>query len=273
VRLDETHQNLIVDSGLDALGIDVIHLWCGVGGGTTLPAVTDTALENQYALVYRTGTNFTILPEIDGYPAAFTVYYDFPAGSLTGQQINEVGIFNSDTNSVLWSRFVLPDPVTLLADESLQINYTLYSYVDLADQISTVSYDGVDYSVTVRPASIDDSQHRGYNGEYWAALFRDYLGGEDAPGVSETDVLPAITAPDIVGTNANSFLRDEYVPGSRELTGWALWDQDAANFDTGWGLITLNTSIGTWHMRWSPKIPKDLTKSVRVFFKLTWGRV
>jgi hypothetical protein len=245
---------------------------CGVGGGTTPPAVIDTALENLYTKVGRTGSNFTILPEVDEYAAAYTTYYEFPQGSLTGQPINEVGIFPTSTSGLLWSRFVLPDPVTLLADESLQINYTLYSYAVLIDQASTVSYDGVDYTVTVRPAAITNTGHRGYRGYTGVQLFKDYAGNSASPKAAETDVLPVITNGIVGGSNSSTLVRDAYVPGSKERTGWAAWYQDAANYATGWGMITLYTTMGTWHMQWSPKIPKDITKYIKVWFKMTWGR-
>jgi hypothetical protein len=245
---------------------------CALGGGTTPPTVADATLEAELARTGYSSSSMTILPENEDYAAKLTTSYEFPQGSLTGQPINEVGIFPTTGSSLLWSRFVLPDPLTLLADESLQVDYSIYSYVNLLPVDGAYSYDGVDYTITVQPADVDNVGHRGYRGFLGIRIFSDTAGNSVAPKVAETDVLPIITDGPVGGTNSSTYVRDAYVPNSKELTGHADWYQSVGNFGTGIGMVTLYTSVGTWHLRFSPKIAKDTTKHLTLGFKITWGR-
>lgn len=264
--------NLITDVGLNALNSGYIDWACAVGGGTTPPAVTDSALEEEFARVGRKSATFTILDQSQEYAAYLQTLYEFPFGSLIGQPINEIGIFPTTGSSLLWSRILLPSTLVLLSDESLQISYGLYTYVDLEQAIQQISYDGVDYTITKQVADVDNTNTRGYSGGTGARLFSSSGGANVNPQVFETNSLPAIVDSLGSGTSCNALTRDVYVDQSLEQTGSAQWYQNTANFVTGIGTLLVPTSLAYWYFAFNPKIPKDETKHLTLGVSMSWGR-
>lgn len=131
----EPRNNLLLDSGLNRVFTDytgVHNLWvqdettrARLGSGDTAPVVTDTALEDPIvmtdSLFTGSGANGISYDLLTG-KATYKKTFEFPAesGSVT---YREVGIGRSSGSQTLFSRIVLPSPVTLSAGENIRLSY------------------------------------------------------------------------------------------------------------------------------------------------------
>lgn len=137
----EFRKNLIVNGGLDqiftySLGAPTwptttgpwgyVTNYCLAGTGSSAAQVSDTGLQSQvkYSNSYlqATGANSTAYYASNG-TAIHQRTYEFTTETAPATY-NEIG-WGSGANSGLWSRVVLPSPVSLQAGDNLRITYQL----------------------------------------------------------------------------------------------------------------------------------------------------
>lgn len=83
----------------------------GVGTGNNTPAITDTQLQTQVELT--TGVSFAAFsagyPTIDDVNLQLTIRAFLSTLQANGNTLREMGIFNSDTSKLMFSRAVFDD--------------------------------------------------------------------------------------------------------------------------------------------------------------------
>ena len=288
-KTGETRQfefkNLILNSGLDQFmaNSDLIT-GCILGSSSTVPAVSDTTMTNILGSS-TTGqgngegaSNTTVLP----YYTSRYWTYRFLEGVATGniaQVAMTYGSGNTTTNtySGLFSLALVKDsngtPITItkLADEVLDVTYTLRIYVPELDTTGVTNISGVAYNYTVRAAQAAS----------WSVYY-------PSPHVYEarayTGAIGSLTsAPS--GTNVlhSSSTLSSYVAGSFTRNIALLWDLNYGNIGgirsvyislgrLGYA-ATVRFQIGYSNATDGTAIPKDATKRLTLNYRLTWGRV
>lgn len=288
-KTGETRQfefkNLILDSGLDCFAVaDDLITGCILGSSGSTPVVSDTTMTNILGISttqqsYGAGSsNTTTLP----YYTSRYWTYRFIEGEATGN-INQVamayGTVNTTTNtySGLFSLALVKDsngtPITItkLADEVLDVTYTLRIYVPELDVTGVTDISGVDYNYTVR-ASQAASWDPGYSFPhvYYATAYTGEIGSlTSSPSGSQS--------------NPSSSTMSSYVAGSFTRDIAVLWDLNEGNIG-GIRSVYLNLGRGGYsqsvgfQVEYSnaidgTAIPKDATKRLTLNYRLTWGRV
>lgn len=277
-------ENLVTDNGLDALAsvnASELVLYCGAGAGTTPPSNGDSAL--QSALGSRsspatqvTGPTTTLVDH-----TFLRCVYTFAIGAVVGN-VAEIGTFSATTGGTMFSRALIkdtggnPTTVTVLADEQLVVTYELRKYPPLTDHSGTISItvDGVptNYNYTIRAANFNTDL-----ASYWAAM-RPFTAWNVNAYASEAGTLAAIGGQPAGGVQQSSRAVAAYTPGSFYRDATFTWGIGTANFATGIGTIAFgdvtNYSTGGagYQISFSPKLPKNATRTLALPFRLSWGR-
>lgn len=290
-KTGETRQfefkNLILNSGLDRFIVDSDLInGCILGSSSAVPAVSDTTMTNILGSSTTLqgkeagASNTTVLP----YYTSVYWTYRFLEGVATGN-ISQVamayGSIDTTTNtySGLFSLALVKDsngiPITItkLADEVLDVTYTLRIYVPELDITGVTDISGVTYNYTVRAAqaaswSVSYTSPRVYE----ATAYTGEIGSltSSPSGTPEYYSGPSSTLSAYV---AGSFTRDIAV----------LWDLDAGNIGGIRSVFislgrpgyarTVRFQIGYSNATDGTAIPKDATKRLTLKYRFTWGRV
>ena len=288
-KTGETRQfefkNLILDSGLDryAVNEDLIT-GCILGSSGTTPVVSDTTISNilgSSTTLQASGagsSNTTVLP----YYTSRYWTYRFIEGVATGN-ISQVamayGSVNTSTNiySGLFSLALVKDsngtPITItkLADEVLDVTYTLRIYVPELDTTGVTDISGVAYNYTVRAAvAASWKALHPLSDVYYATAFTGSIG-------------TLTSAPSGTQAGPSSSTMSTYAAGSFTRDIAILWDLNAGNIG---GIRSVYLDLGkagingaaTFQIMYSnaidgTAIPKDVTKRLTLNYRLTWGRV
>ncbi|MES2704843.1 MAG: hypothetical protein V4649_19565 [Bacteroidota bacterium] len=155
-------ENLITNNGLDLIITSPAPVFqiksfipgCYVGTGSAAPAFTDTTLQAYLAGAGQYGADTDHIT-VTGPPLYWTRtrHYRFGTGVAAGN-LSEVGV-GSDFNN-LFSRalikdaFGVPTTITVLADEVLDVSYTLRVYPPVTDSTFNMVVNGSNVSVTAR---------------------------------------------------------------------------------------------------------------------------
>lgn len=283
-------KNLITDQGLNSFGesgggsYTINH--CIVGTGTTTPLVTDTAMATYKA---ASATQQTIANSSGGAPD----YYGqlsrtvrFAAGVATGN-LTEVGVGQlsnlvTPVYTLLFSRALIVDSggspiaITVLADEYLDVTYTIRKYPKLTDTVSTIvdSSTGISHTFTHRLMSAG-SVTMSSSG----TLLPVATVAAKARSVAGTPItLSAITATAMTGSTANGVgttVQVAYSSGSltkNTTVNFALGESNNVNGIEG--LETTSTGIGNLYSQIliAPPIMKTASKTLTMRLTTTWAR-
>lgn len=279
VRVLADFDNLILNAGLDRLGTSGVASHVQLGTGSTAPAVSQTALT-----AYSVGTG-NVTNTVSSYSAGPPVYHQcirtwrFNAGTATGT-FSEIGVGWALSGS-LFSRALIvdgvgtPTTITVLSDESLDIDYRFRAYPSTSDVSGTLTLSGVGYTYTLRPSLIstvsgiwDANQLIGNGFNVGSTSIQVAYGASLALG--------AITAQLTGGTNfANqgSFNYGTYTPGAYSRAGATTTGLTAGN--TGFGIKGLYMQFGSYgyyQVLFGSVIPKDSTKIMTHSQRITWAR-
>lgn len=274
--------NLILDSGLERLGVGAIIDRCKVGAGNAAPTVADTTLASEVATsTNRRSVTPYLTASTTGRWTEVTTCYRFAAGVGTGT-IAEIGM---GWASGLWSRTLVkdgsgvPTTITKLADETLDVYYTLRIQLPAADITGSIVLEGVTYDYILRPAMIN---RQGQN-----AFFGNAFGAHDATDGSSwyPSGSPIAAVDSAPGGNASGDGRVSaaYTPGSKTRRITYSAGLDAANVVGGFKSIVLpvygayNNDQQAWQMGFyiagaPAAVPKTATKIFSIVLDFTWAR-
>lgn len=277
-------ENLILDSGLERLGVGGIIDRCKVGTGNAAPTVSDITLSSELA----TSTDrLSVTPYITANTTSrwteITTRYRFSAGVGTGT-IAEVGM---GWASGLWSRTLIkdgsgvPTTITKLSDETLDVYYTLRIQFPAADITGTIVLEGVTYNYVLRPSSI---------GSYPSdanSLMGNAFGAYNATdgsswSASSTSIAAVDSYPPAYGAGSERS-SDAYSPSSKVRRIKYSAGLDAANVSGGFKSIILpvygayNSVQQAWQMGFylsgtPAAIPKTATKIFSIVVDFSWAR-
>lgn len=262
--------NLVTDGGLERMATASDWLtFCRVGTGATAPAVTDTALATQVAsasvLSSSTGTAATA-----PYYSFKTGTYRFAAGVAAGN-LSEVGVGWLATVSGLFSRALIldsggsPTTITVLSDEILDVTYQFRTYPPAADTAGSVTLDGVVYSYAGRAALVTSSSAwpvpMQAGGANTITVYDGAIGAVTGSPSGTSSSSPAPTVADVA-----------YSSGSRIRSVTLTWGLTAGNLAGGIQSIKYNHGFACYQIQFTPKIPKDATKTLSLTVSHSWAR-
>lgn len=281
--LADWHENLILDAGLNRLGVGGVLERCQVGSGNTAPATGQTALTTLVA------STTTVQSQVAGTDTPTNTYafcrttYRFGEGVAAGN-LAEVGVgWSSGLFSRSLIRDTLGDPttITILADESLDVSYEVRAYPVMTDQVVTLNISGADYEFTIRPGQFTGNQSNVgnwpeqlvsflTNGFVTTSSFRLSMGlyGTDAALAAVTGIISG-SGIGTGGAEEKSF-RTSYVNNSYERACRMRYGLSAGNGNIG-GLF-LQSMLGNYQMLVDPPIPKTTSNILTLDFTLAWAR-
>lgn len=269
------HKNMILDSGLDALGNSSICGGCKVGTGSTAVIATQTDLISTKA------TTTTIQSESVGRFASATYYvwgrrtFRFPQGAAAGN-LTEVGVHGSSSTS-LFSRALivdsggLPTTLTILSDEWLDVTYELRVYQDLSDKVFSLNLLGTEHTVTVRPASVQATPYLPSNSYFFSNMLAGYSSSSYQTS-HFNGAIGAITASPSGTSNTVSTTFSNYVSKSYQHSVIFSSGLDVNNLSGGITSTYFQTYKCMWQMGYSPAILKDNFRTLVLTYTFSWGR-
>ena len=275
VRERRSFDNLILDIGLENFWSKSTSMQPALGVGTTPPAVTDTGLEQLvYAAQSISPSSSAVAPTSPDWVAKWIQTWRIPANAAVGT-FTEIGLCNWGGVPPYWCRALIvdeqgnPSSISVLADEYLDVTYTLNLHSDLNDRTFTFEINGTTYTCTARRALIANTRISSINGSIGTVYTRSGSGGGGAWATQELG--PITSKPS--GTTVNSVLEDGITPQPYESNSWTgksllRWGLNKMNVAGGIGSICIdegNPRLPT-QFSFSPKIPKDATNELSLMF-------
>lgn len=284
-----TGGNLITNTGMNLLASESFspnsfHRQWGrrlnVGGGTTEPLPTDTALTNKiadsgtrsedtnYSLTWGTGA--------DAGKLVFTVNFTFGVGVAAGN-ITEVGL---DYGTALQTHALLKDGsgnpvvVNVAADEQLVCVYRTKFQPSTADVVysTTTSPTPVAYTLTMRPANVG----AGSIFESGTSVINVSSGGlyaytGSSSGIGAVGGEPTGTRSSAIQTYQRA-TGDAYVNNSFEkINHFTLQPTDANLADIG--AFMFYGSLFSWQIGIVPRLTKVNPETIKFSIKTKWNRL
>ena len=268
--------NLILNSGLDRLALGNFIEGCVLGSASSTPVVTDTSItgilgSSTTVQAHGVGTANTSTPP---YWCSYYWTYRFNSGVATGNISQVAMAFGTvSAGTTLFSLALVKDsggtPITItkLADEVLDVTYTLQLFCPSADVTGTISISGVNYDYIARPAfAAYWAANNPINTDagVWAYQASSTLGTQltEPSGAYSYDAAETYSA-----YTAGTFYKDLAI----------YWDLNNGNVSGGIRCIYINAG-GRWQIQYSKTsdssaIPKDATKRLTLNVRFSWGRV
>lgn len=266
------HKNLVLDSGLNALGKGSICGGCKVGTGSTPVSATQIDLTSTLA------NTTTIQTESSGRYTSAPYYlwgrrtYRFNQGAAAGN-LTEVGVYGQSSSS-LFSRALIvdtggnPTTLTILSDEWLDITYELRIYQDLTDKTYNLTLLGTDHVVTIRPANI--TTNITYNTSAFFSNFLYYYTSNSCTHYN--GVINIITSQPGGSSSSLTPTYPAYVDSSYSWAVILSSGLNEANISGGIVSTLIRTHKGDWQVGYSPAIAKDSFKTLVITISFSWGR-
>ena len=269
--------NLITNGGLDRfMTVEDFLNYAHVGTGSATPAFTDTALTafKASSSTAATGDNAGTCASVPPYYAQLVKVKRFAAGVAAGN-LTEVGMSWSAATGSLFSRALIldsggtPTTITLLADEVLDVIYTLRVYIPATDITGTV--DGYSYVLRAGYATTYSAGNNawGMPASYFGLHHQSYCTAYPA-----ASVLAAITAyPSGTAYTATSVSDATYTTGSYTRSGVITWGLTGGNAAGGIGCISYRQNWGAFQLSFSPVVAKTSSKVFAVTVSVSVARL
>lgn len=271
--------NLITNIGLNGMGNKAVLTTCSVGSSSTTPAVTDSDIGS---LVARTSTityNGSTTSGSSPYYGSYITTWRFGIGVAAGNLSEVTTGWVETTTYYAFSRSLIldgsgnPTTITILSNEFLDITYELRLYAPTDDVVMDITLAGDTYHCTVRPASVTTT--------FWGPNLYNYGGPKILYGgyVSVySGTIGAVTGgpsgTSVAADSSGSYLSAlTYESNSLTRKWYVIFGLDSANFSGGIQSLYFSiVNFGQWQIGFSPAIPKDNTKTLRLDFGVTWAR-
>lgn len=269
-------ENLILNSGLDRMAAGTFIGGCVLGSASNTPVATDTSItsilgSSTTLQASGVGTANTSTPP---YWCSYYWTYRFIEGVATGNISQVAMAFGTvSAGTTLFSLALVKDsggtPITItkLADEVLDVTYTLQLFCPSADVTGTISISGVNYDYVARPASA----------AIWTANNPINTGAGVLAYQASSTLGTQLTAP------SGSFIQNyaqtysAYTAGTFYKDLAIYWDLNMGNVSGGIRCIYIDAG-SRWQIQYSKTsdssaIPKDATKRLTLNVRFSWGRV
>lgn len=287
-RNDQAHyesdwfDNLILNNGLNYLGNGANIsdppsplAYCRVGTGDTPPIATQINLVDSVGSAVYVATDFINLGAAEDYATLMTLQYNFTQGSIL-TTIREAGVGWSFDGGTLFSRVVLPEPITLTSIDQLIVFYRLRLEPSIVDTTGTVVISGTSYGFTSRIAEV---------ASFGTGL--EYINPKNFSTISSclaydnTSALGPVTGnlvPGGSGTQADVFTAQEYIADTYNRTTTVTYMPSTANLVGGIqgfriATGTISAPVIKWQMLLDDPIPKTDQELFTITFRIGWNRV
>lgn len=268
--------NLILNSGLDRIAVGSFIGGCVLGSASSTPVVTDTSItgilgSSTTLQAYGVGTANTSTPP---YWCSYYWTYRFIEGVATGNISQVAMAFGTvSAGTTLFSLALVKDtggtPITItkLADEVLDVTYTLQLFCPSADVTGTISISGVNYDYVARPAQA----------AYWAANNPINTSALALAYPASSTLGTQLTLPSGSYVDNSTETFSAYTAGTFYKDLAIYWDLNNGNASGGIRCIYISAG-STWQIQYSKTsdssaIPKDATKRLTLNVRFSWGRV
>lgn len=277
-------KNLILNSGIDHYLSNNLYFMggCKLGSSSVEPQVTDTTMTGILGTSTTLQASGNAAPNTTVLPYYISHYwtYRFIEGVATGN-IAQVAMLCNTTNALFSLALVkdgngTPITITKLADEVLDVTYTLRMYAPELDVTGTTTISGVDYTYIVRPSRVG----------YWGLT---YLPTDVYIAEARTGLLGnQLGEPTGSGSAALTKTFATYVVGTHTRTVTIFWDLNQGNLSGGirsiymvFGPVSYSTPMFCYQVEYTAvtpvngltTIPKDATKRLTLKYQFTVGRV
>lgn len=284
-RETEWFDNLILDSGLNAMGTIAAIDRCAIGTGTTAAVASQTALIAFSASTTNTTANAGSVQATAPYYSTRTITFRFALGALNGNY-SEVGV--GWANASMFSRALIvdgvgaPTTITVGSAEQLDVVYRLKTYLPTADVTGVVTISGVNYNMIgrVSQAASDPITTSGsagsavvevgypYNSSFGMTIYAGQIGTvtNQPSGVQTSE-----SARTNVAYTNNSLVRQSVYPIALSTNLAANVPMKSFTFNT-FGLGALKLQYQFEKVSDGTGIPKDPNKTLSMTFQIGWGR-
>ena len=266
--------NLILDVGLERMGVGSYLDVCRVGTGNSTPTALQTQLDNKIASTSTVLTSSYGAQPTAPYYGWKRMTFRFAAGVVTGN-LSEVGVGwgNITTDNTIYCRARIldgvgaPTTINILADEALDVIYEIRAYPPLTDVVvSGLDLGMSTHTATVRAAFVTDGAFWGadlgsevtFVQSYWTLLYNGTIG--------------AITTTPSGSGSSTDPTNLIYVPLSRTKKSNLNLGLTQANLAGGITSLSTRTTIGRYQIGFSPAIDKTASRTLRLDLQVSWGR-
>jgi hypothetical protein len=284
--------NLITNQGMDWKGMAppnnnvsygqlIIGTHCGVGTGTTTPAVTDTQLTSFLAMhppsTSQNVEGFSSSSYVAGPPAYWSGIrtYNFAIGAVVGN-IAEVGIGNTastDTQPQLATHALIivsgsPGTISVTSSDALVVYHEERLYLDLTDHSYSFNISGTPYSGIYRRASVTTVPQYSYVSWYTlAGTYPAFIGYNGSIGAVTTKPSGSSSNPNDVPCTHGTYTAGTYTISMQAVVGLT-----KVNFAGGITAFTLSSNHGSFQFSVSPAIPKTSLYTLTMNWNISWAR-
>ena len=272
-------KNAITDIGLEQIGTGYAISYGYVGSGNTAATTSDTQMGNLLAYTTSSTTSPQNRTLSSPYWVEQAITFRFPPQGVS-LNITEVGVgWGTASIASLWSRTLTVDgggspiTITLLADEYLDLTYTLRNYPELGDDSYVVNIDSVDHDFVARQAYVTSTAVVNIQFSMVVPLNVTVFGGPAVLGPVTSTIEDATES-----IYASVAYPRAYVPTSKKLVYDVAMGPTSGNVTggitgfqfspAGAGLLPSATQITV-----DPAIDKDATKSLDITIEQSWDRV
>ena len=281
-RETEWFDNLILDSGLNAMGTIAAIDRCAIGTGTTAAVASQTALIAFAASTITVVTSTNTAQASAPYFTTRTTTFRFALGALNGNY-SEVGV--GWANASMFSRALIVDGVgasttiTVGSAEQLDVVYRLKIYAPTADVVGTVTISGVSYNMTGRAAEVTAYASFSQPGEQAITVATPFTQALViyAGQIGLVTGLPAGSTVAYNGTATNSAYTNNslvrqavfaiplntVLPSNAPMKSFFVRTNGLGNLEFQYQFEKVSDGTG---------IPKDANKTLSMTFQVGWGR-
>lgn len=271
--------NIILNSGLDAIGVDKQpsgYSRFSVGTGTSVPNINQTQLDAKIASIAGTYVS-QVNNGSPSYSTTHTFRAVFDQGAVVGN-ITEIAINGGyDVNEPLFSRALIlnnagvPTSITITSLDQLTVYYRLFTFPYLSDFSGTMEISGTTYQYTGRAGQVSITM---------APAFQLY-GGIAACGYvyGPTATLGTIDGQPEGGYGSggavalyNTATTQAYVPGSYSSTSSVLIGITYESPINAFYLLYGSQSGPRYQIALNTPIPKSNTNELRINVSVSWAR-
>lgn len=270
--------NIVVDGGLNRIGVSDFLTHCYLGTGNAEPLPTNSGLAFPLGSSSDRSTPQAIAAQEPPYYGGVTCTFRFAPNSVVGN-LSEVGVGWSTglfSRSLIVDEFGNPTTVTILPDERVFVTYQLRNYAYTDDDYYQCVLVGIERDAVARPCNVTSSSTSGG----WGMTGRKVdlsLVGSVHPGesiVAYNGSLGEITGvPSGVAAYAGYAEAMPYENNSLEMIFSATWYEDEGNLENGISAFSFHTNgMGSYQAQIDPPIVKVAGQVLHARFKVVWSR-
>ena len=272
--------NLILNSGLDALGASNVDVRYGVvGSGTSTPIASQTQLDAQFGSYGTVQTAYGLASVSSGSPSyvrTLTRAYQWAQGGVVGT-LSEIGIGPASNGLGLFSRALIldslgsPTTLSLISTDQLIAYYAISITPNIGDTTGSVVISGTTYTYTLRLA----------NAASFASFSNLLLGYQfsqiQPPTTYGSDAtLGSITGQPTASSSStlSSQSQGTYATGSYHADGTVTMSISQGNVTGGIKAMLLPYGAGStmnYQVLFSSPIPKTALNTLSLTFRFAWS--